>query len=245
MDLGIKAIWYDLPDAGRDDYLDWLHGTYLPKLLQRPRYLWAAHFQVDQGDNRVTFHENMNRVDDEEVGQGTQFVLVMGAENPHVFFTADEDNRPEDADPTAQEMVGRRIGSRLCVFSEVDRVKGPEAAARPDGTTLGPAIQFGSFRTRTVEQEFDVSKWYAQYRLPAVAEMPGCIAARRLACIAGWPHHAVIYEFASMEARLNNFQKHESLGEVKGEWTNRVALDYTFHSPGSPSVAERIWPAVK
>ena len=84
--------------------------------------------------------------------------------------------------------------------------------------------------------------WYTQYRLPAIARMPGAIGARRLSCIAGWPNHAVLYEYTSLQARLENFQKHESLGETEGEWTNKV-INYTIHSPGSPSVAERIWPA--
>ena len=59
MDLGVKAIWYDLPDAGRDEYFDWLHGTYLPKVLERPGYLWAAHFQVDQGNSHNFWYNHI------------------------------------------------------------------------------------------------------------------------------------------------------------------------------------------
>jgi len=43
-DRGLWVTWYDLPDNGRDVYLSWLHETYLPSLLKRPGYLWAAHY---------------------------------------------------------------------------------------------------------------------------------------------------------------------------------------------------------
>ena len=45
MDRGIWAIWYNLPEEGRNEYLAWLHEVYLPEALQRPGYLWAAHYQ--------------------------------------------------------------------------------------------------------------------------------------------------------------------------------------------------------
>ena len=46
MDQAIWATWYDLPedlpDGGRDEYLDWLHGEYLPELQARPGIAWYA-----------------------------------------------------------------------------------------------------------------------------------------------------------------------------------------------------------
>ncbi len=43
MDRGIWAIWYDLPEQGEDEYLQWLHEKYIPGALARHGYLWAAH----------------------------------------------------------------------------------------------------------------------------------------------------------------------------------------------------------
>jgi hypothetical protein len=99
----------------------------------------------------------------------------------------------------------------------------------------------GSFRIKSVEDEFDLAAWYAQYRLPAMARMPGCIQTRKLVSVAGWAKHSVMYEFISLEARHENFQKHESLALDGKGWTNRV-IGYTIHAPGSPSVGTRIWP---
>src|SRR5207247_11165673 len=43
-DRGLWATWYDLPEAGRSEHLAWVHETYIPALLKRPGYLWAAHY---------------------------------------------------------------------------------------------------------------------------------------------------------------------------------------------------------
>jgi hypothetical protein len=244
MDLGIRAVWYDLPEQGRDEFLQWLHEDHLPKVLQFPGIAWAAHYEIPGGDNNVSFHDKLNRPEDDAVGTGSQFIVMAGATTPHVFFDPSPAQIAEGETTAYQEMASRRIGVRPCIFSEVVRIDGPEAGQRLAGTTPGPAIQMGSFRTSTVEEEMDAGAWYTQYRLPAIAKMPGAIGARRLACIAGWPKHGVLYEYTSLEARLEHFQQHESLGESEGEWTNRV-ITYTIHSPGSPSVARRIWPPVE
>ena len=47
MDRGISVAWYDLAETGREQYLAWLHGTYIPKLLKIPGVLWAAHYKSD------------------------------------------------------------------------------------------------------------------------------------------------------------------------------------------------------
>ncbi len=44
MDQALWITWYDLPDSRRDAYLDWLHSTHMPALVERPGVLWAAHF---------------------------------------------------------------------------------------------------------------------------------------------------------------------------------------------------------
>jgi hypothetical protein len=101
----------------------------------------------------------------------------------------------------------------------------------------------GSFRTKTVADEFDLAAWYAQYRLPAMSRMPGCVATRKLVSLAGWAKHSILYEFTSLEARERHFQGHESLALDETVWTNKI-IGYTIHAPGSPSVGYRLWPEV-
>ena len=246
MDQGIWATWYDLPEDGRDDYLDWLHGDYLPELQNRPGIAWAAHYQSQGGGAemqqiRDTFPRSEGM---EGVGTGTQFLMLAGAAEPWTLLAPSVIDEQDALTGRAREMLDMRQGVRPCIFSVFARIDGPEMDQRPAGTTPGPAIQMGSFRTAKLENEFDVGAWYAQYRLPAMARMPGCIAARVMLSVAGWAKYSVLYEFTSLEARMANFEKpHEALALDEQEWSGRV-IRYTMHTPGSPTVGERIWPPV-
>ena len=173
---------------------------------------------------------------------GSDYAMLIGAGSPHVFFKPNiEDVDAEDAKTT--EMFAKRIGTRIVVATEQARVDGPEIHHRAPATTPGPFIQLGHFRVRSVEEEFDLNAWYAEYRLPTIAAMPGAIAARKLVTVAGWAKHVVLYEFVDAEAHHTNFMNHEILSFTDGEWTNRV-VKYTAHAPGSPSIGERLWPEV-
>ncbi|MFT5181752.1 MAG: hypothetical protein ACI8S3_001637 [Alphaproteobacteria bacterium] len=246
MDQAIWATWYDLPEDGRDEYLDWLHGEYLPAMQSKPGIAWAAHYQDTVGGadmKRVREHfpksEGM-----EGVGTGTQFLMLVGAVEPWTLVAPSVVDEQAALTGTARQMLDLRQGVRPCIFSTFARIDGPEMAQRPAGTTPGPAIQMGSFRTANLENEFDVGPWYAQYRLPAMAKMPGCIAARVMLSVAGWAKYSVLYEFTSLEARLEHFEiGHESAALDENEWSGRL-VRYTMHTPGSPTVGKRIWPPV-
>jgi hypothetical protein len=244
MDHGIWATWYDLADDTRARFLDWLHGSYLPALQQRAGFAWVAHYRNDGGGQAMRqLGDNIIVRPQEDIGDGSQYVVLVGAPSPHTFF------KPLaleiEQEPQHRDMLALRRGVRTAIFSEETRVNGPAIGQRVQGGTPAPAIQMGSFRVRGVEEEIDLGCWYAQYRLPHMAQMPGCIAARKLNCVAGWPKHAILYEFVSLEARMQNFEEpHESLAVDTKEWTGRV-VRYTIHTPGSPVVGPRIWPPVE
>ena len=250
MDQAIWATWYDLPDDlsedGRDEYLDWLHGEYLPGLQARPGFAWSAHYQSQGGGAdmqrvRAVFPKSEGM---EGVGDGTQFLMLAGAAEPCTLLAPSVVDEEAALTGTARRMLDLRQGVRPCIFSVFARIDGPEIDQRPAGTTPGPAIQMGSFRTAKLENEFDVGAWYAQYRLPAMARMPGCIATRVMLSVAGWARYSVLYEFTSLEARLEHFEKgHEAAALDEHEWSGRL-VRYTMHTPGSPTVAQRIWPPV-
>ena len=48
-------------------------------------------------------------------------------------------------DAKTREMLSRQLRSRECIFVEVDRVDGPDAATRRPGITPGPVVQLGTF----------------------------------------------------------------------------------------------------
>jgi len=239
---GIWATWYDLADGPPAAYFDWLHDHHLPQIQQRAGFAWAAHYRITGGGKRMDkIHDHLARTG-ANVGTGSQYLVLVGATSPHVFFKPRIDLWQAALTGTDAEMLALRLGARTCFFTEEARVTGPEYDTAVDGGCPAPAIQMGSFQTKTLDDELDLAAWYAQYRLPAMSRMPGCVASRKLVSVAGWAKHSILYEFTSLKARLDSFQSHESLALDDRVWTNRI-INYTVHAPGSPSVGERIWPA--
>lgn len=242
MDAGIWATWYNLADESRDAYLAWAHGTYLPFLKQLPGYAWVAHYRHEGGGPQMkAVAENVVGHTTENIGGGWQYLQLVGAGSAHAFF---KPALSEIAMPDAfAKMLALRQEARTAIFTEEARVNGPAAGEHGPGATPGPYIQMGSFRMQTAEQDFELGRWYAQFRLPYMAQMPGCIGSRKLAGVAGWAKHAVLYEFESKEMRLKHFEEpHESLSLDKTHWSSRITGN-TVHTPGSPTIGPRIWPA--
>ncbi len=243
MDRALWITWYNLPDGGRDEYLAWLHGSYLPALLKRPGYLWAAHY-ASVGEDRIPRRSSGNKytTTDPEVPTGDRYILLVGAADSNVFG----DPLPSEWHATLpaadQKMLAVRIGERVNIMSEAARVEGPEAKNYTAGMALAPCIQMGTFQAKW-QDEFEALKWYAQWRMPAMTRLDGCIRARKLASVAGWAKSSILYEFTSLDARNHFLRSHED-GNPNREWSDKVVASLT-HAPGSANVAERIWPPVK
>ncbi len=243
MDHGIWATWYDVLPSERDTYLTWLHKLYLPELSARDGYRWVAHYEsVHGGGAMKIYEETLVRPSDKDVPVGTQFVMIVAGDSPHTFLNPSVFCESFELSEENRLMLGRQLNRRTCLFSEEKRIDGPAANGQSNGYIPGPALQFGSFCISSNDAEFALGKWYAQYRLPAMAKMPSCMTVRKLLSVAGWAKHAVMYEFESLEGRLNDFEiPHEAKGLEKDSWSHKI-VSTTIHAPGSPMVARRIWP---
>ncbi len=230
MDRGIRAVWYDLPQQDRDQYISWLHEVHIPRVLLRPGHLWAAHVQ------NVPRQSRLAHTDDPSVPNGNQFLLLFGATDPHALVDPSPAELRANASAETREMMDHRISPRSCIFVEVSRVDGPAVKTRAPGITPGPIIQLGTFNINALENEDELNTWYSRSRLPLMAPMTGAVGARKLVSISGWAKHAILYEFVTMEERDQYFV------DTDPEWSSRVVANL-IHAPGSPSLGSRIWPA--
>ena len=239
MDRGIWAIWYDLPEHGEDEYLKWLHERYIPEALSRHGYLWAAHVRNLTPEERFKGAPpafSLTHTDDADVPTGNRYLLLFGAEHPHIFANPSPAEMVAKMSVADREMLDVRVSPRSHIFVEVERVDGPEVDTRAPGITPGPTIQLGTFNINALENEDELCPWYSRSRLPLLGPMTGAVGARKLVSISGWAKHAILYEFVSIEANQKYFVDNDR------EWTSKVIRNL-IHAPGSPTLGQRIWPA--
>jgi len=239
LDQALWVTWHDLPDEGRDAYLTWLHGTYIPRLLTRPGFLYAAHYV----SANVPPSSRVHHTDDPTVPTGNTYILIFGGETAHAFANPARRTLHAELPPEDRKMLAMRIGERVSIFIDVARVEGPAANQREGEMALSPAVQLGSFASGTADEE-EILEFYAQWRMPEMAKMPGCLRMREMISVAGWAKHGCLYEFVSVEELKNRFFNHEKSNPKMAAWTDSLIPKFV-HAPGTPTVAQRIWPPVK
>ena len=243
MDTAIKAEWYDVDDAGRDEFLAWYHGTYLPTLQAQPGHIWVGHYERAPvtGKSRQPGAPDRIEVDDPNIPRGSQYLLVTAAASADVFFNPNPSPCP-NAETEAK--LNQRKELRLGIFIEETRVSGPDWYRHLPGTGAPPAIQFGNYHTPSQTEDVDLSYWYRQMKLPQVTRARGCIGARKLISIVGWAKHGILDEFMEMEDGEENFEPRFREVGLNERWTGRHVLDLTIHAPNGPLAGRRIWPPV-
>ena len=240
-DRGLWITWYDLPDAGRDAYFSWLHGTYLPGLLKRPGYLWAAHYASMDLEGGAENAKRYHHVEDPKVGAGFHYMLLIGATDANVFGDPVPSVLHAALPEQGRKMMAMRIGERVNLFTETGRGEGRAAATYKEGFTGAPCIQVGSFDC-ALEFEEEMHAGYVMQRLPKMCATPSCVRTRKLNSVAGWAKHGIVYEFASKEGFDRDYA-----GAVANSplgFAGHSVVPMLTHAPNGPNSALRIWPPV-
>jgi hypothetical protein len=214
----------------------------MPKLVQRPGFLWAAHFKCEvpvgpPGGGRL------RHTDDAKIPAGNAYIMLFGAETAHAFAHPTPRKLHLELSKDDQKMLALRQGERVNIFTEEDREDGLDAKKREKNAALSPCIQLGSFGSGSADDD-DVLAWYAQLRLPSMNKLPGCVAIRKMVSVSGWAKHGVLYEFVSLAERNKHVPDHDKNNPEWAAWTDRLVRQL-LHAPGSPNVAQRIHSVVK
>jgi hypothetical protein len=239
-DRALSITWYDLPEEGRGEYLQWLHEIYMPRFVQRPGYLWAAHYasqdrsaQRDMGRGSV-----LRDTEDHSVPRGHRFILIFGAESAKAFGERPASAMNVTFGDTGRKMLALRSGERSNLMMEALRVDGLGLAEHKSGSAPPPCIQLGSFNC-AVQDEEEMLAWYTLSRMPAMGAQAGVVRTRKLCSVAGWAKHAILYEFLSLELRNRDYVALEAGRPDLKAWSERMVPKLT-HAPYSPNLATRL-----
>lgn len=238
LDRALWITWYDLPADGCGAYLSWLHETYIPKLLRKPGFLWAAHYSSIKQTISPGYQKRVHFTKDSTVPTGNDHILLVGGEDVRVFANPVPRELRAELPAEDKTMFSMRIGERTNIFVEHARIDGPAADQRECGMALGPCIQLGSFNTSTYKQEDELLDWYVHSRMPGVQKLPGFIGGRNLVSVSGWAKHGALYEFVSLAARNEQFPDFEKPNSGAAAWRDKI-VPTLVHAPGSPTVACR------
>jgi hypothetical protein len=138
VDRGIWMTWYNLPEQGREDYLQWLHGHYIPNMLKLPGYLWAAHYASETNVKMTGAPNRLGHVNDPSIPIGDRYILLFGAKDAHVFVNPTPAALRARLSEADKKMLAMRIGERYNIATEEARIHGPEfdtAKYAPDRPT--------------------------------------------------------------------------------------------------------------
>ena len=240
-DRGLWITWYDLPMEGRDAYFSWLHGTYLPGLLKRPGYLWAAHYASQDLEGGAENATRYKHVDDPKVGKGYHYMLLIAGTDANVFGDPVPSVLHAALPEQGKKMLAMRVGERMNLFTETGRREGRALAAYKEGLTGAPCIQVGSFDC-ALEFEEEMHAGYVLERLPKMCATPSCVRTRKLNSVAGWAKHGIIYEFASKEGFDRDYAP--AVANSPLGLNGHSVVPNLVHAPNGPNSALRIWPPV-
>ncbi|MEI7682618.1 MAG: hypothetical protein WCK07_24720, partial [Betaproteobacteria bacterium] len=112
-DRAFWVTWYDLPATGREKYLDWLHGSFIPKMLKKPGFLHAAHYE---SEIKIKPESRLNQLNDPDFPRGNQFMLVFGGVEPHTFAHPSPHNLHSELSAEENAMLEMRSGVRTSIF---------------------------------------------------------------------------------------------------------------------------------
>ena len=240
-DRGIWITWYDLPAENRDAYFSWLHGTYLPGLLKRPGYLWAAHYASQDLEGGADNAKRYKHIDDPAVGKGYHYMLLIAASDANVFGDPIPSLLNAALPEQGKKMLGLRVAARENIFTETGRREGRALSAYKEGMMGAPCIQVGSFDCPTALEE-EMHAGYVLQRMPKMCATPSCLRTRKLASVAGWAKHGIIYEFASKEGFDRDYAP--AVANSPLGLNGHSVVSELVHAPNGPNSALRIWPPV-
>jgi hypothetical protein len=240
-DRGLWITWYDLAMEGRDSYFSWLHGTYLPGILKRAGYLWAAHYASQDLEGGALNATRYHHVDDPKVGKGYHYMLLIAAADASVFGDPVPSLINAALPEQGKKMLAMRVGERMNIFTEACRRDGRALLAYKEGMTGAPCIQVGSFDC-ALEYEEEMHAGYVLERLPKMCATASCVRTRKLNSVAGWAKHGIVYEFASKEGFDRDYAP--AVANSPLGLNGRSVVPNLIHAPNGPNSALRIWPPV-
>src|SRR5512134_476835 len=121
VDRGLWISWYGLPESGRESYLSWLHGKFIPRMLKKPGVLWAAHYAAQAQPVPAGGAHRLRHTDDPSVPTGNGYILIFGGATAHAFANITPRKLEPALTPEDRRTLALRVGERVNIVTEEAR----------------------------------------------------------------------------------------------------------------------------
>jgi hypothetical protein len=189
----LLGVWMDPAPEREDDLNRWYEEEHLADRLSMPGWLTARRYRSLEGAHK--------------------YVALYDLENLAALHSPKYTEAQKHSTPWTRQVVDNLRGFQRTEYELLQSIgQSPEGGA--------PYALFVRLETDD-EHDAELNEWYEQEHLPALAGVPGCVAARRYrraADTGGSPKYFMIYEASSREAiRGEAWRK-----AAETEWTLRM-----------------------
>jgi hypothetical protein len=168
--LGLLVAGFNYAPVNADEFNAWYDTEHIPERLRVPGFINA---------------ERWIGADDPKVSIATYDLQSLDVLRSSPYQAVAYEN----LSPWSRRMVGGC--ERICRFEAEQIVPGDKAAPSDAGGLLLAAMNVAS------GSEAEFNAWYETEHLPALARVPGCLAARRFRVTSGAQRYLALYHLAS------------------------------------------------
>jgi len=194
--MGLLVAGFDFSAAAADEFNDWYDTEHVPERARTPGFVNC---------------ERWIGADDPKISIATYDLETLGALQSPAYKAISGAN----LSPWSRRVTAKC--QRLCRFEAEQTLPGNLAAPKSGAN----AMLFFAMNP-TPEAEADFNAWYDQEHVPALAAVPGCLAARRFRIVSGASdgnhRYLALYHLASTEVQVSEAWKKA----VDTPWTHRI-----------------------
>jgi hypothetical protein len=194
--MGLLVAGFDFSPAAEDEFNDWYDTEHVPERARTPGFINCERW-IGAEDPRISIATY--DLETLAVLQSPAYKAIGGV----------------NLSPWSKRVTGKC--GRICRFEAEQTLPGNLAAPKSGAN----AMLFFAMNP-TPEAEKDFNDWYNQEHVPALAAVPGCLAARRFRIVTGASEgnhrYLALYHLTSPEVQTSDAWKKA----VDTPWTHRI-----------------------
>ncbi|HTE86801.1 MAG TPA: hypothetical protein VK821_18965 [Dehalococcoidia bacterium] len=191
----VYVVAVDMEPDWEDEANRWYNDEHIPALLSVPGYIGARRYVAVEGEPKYLNWYEIDSMD---------------------TFRSEARHKAVDTPWTAR--VRPHTKTRLTIYEQIFPDAGPLKGAAWSGDTSCEGGLLVNRQDADPAMEEDFNNWYHQEHLPALSQVPGCIAVHRFRAVEGAPKYMAVYHLTEPAVQASDAWKKA----IDTPWSARV-----------------------